>query len=306
LAQVDGVLVVDKPAQLTSHDVVAAARRALGERRIGHTGTLDPLATGVLVLACGRATRLVRFLTAADKEYEATIRLGVVTDTGDVTGTEVARSDRRPARDEIERALAALTGTYLQQPPAFSAKKVDGQRAYVMARKAQPVALAPVQVTVPHVDLLAVGPDTVDVRLTCSAGFYVRSFAQSLGELAGSGGCLAALRRTRSGEFTLAQAVSLDALVAAPGSAIERVVPIDHLLQTLPARRLTEDECRRVAHGQDVAMGGPAAALRPAGGPAGAGAPGPWIRLMTGDGRLLGLATPGSRPGSLHPAVVLT
>src|SRR5678815_5909757 len=123
----DGVIVVDKPEGLTSHDVVSAARRLLGERRIGHTGTLDPLATGVLPLACGRATRLVRFLTASDKEYEATIRFGFTTDSYDVTGTETSRSGRTPGRTVVAAALAELTGDYLQMPPAFSAKKVAGR-----------------------------------------------------------------------------------------------------------------------------------------------------------------------------------
>ena len=132
---IDGVLVLDKPQGLTSHDVVAVARRALGERRIGHTGTLDPLATGVLPLACGRATRLVRFLTASDKDYDATIRFGLTTDSYDVTGTETSRSGRLPERDAVERALATLTGSYLQTPPAFSAKKVAGRRSYDMARE---------------------------------------------------------------------------------------------------------------------------------------------------------------------------
>ena len=123
----DGVLIIDKPRDLTSHDVVAAARRVLGERRIGHTGTLDPLATGVLPLACGRATRLVRFLTSSDKEYEATIRFGFTTDSYDVTGAETSRSGLRPETGAVTGALASLTGSYLQMPPAFSAKKVGGQ-----------------------------------------------------------------------------------------------------------------------------------------------------------------------------------
>src|SRR6267142_727225 len=137
----DGVLIIDKPEGLTSHDVVAAARRLLGEKRIGHTGTLDPLATGVLPLACGRATRLVRFLSASDKEYDATIVFGVTTDTLDVTGTETSRSGRTPSREALVEAIASLTGDYLQMPPAYSAKKVGGRRAYVLARRDEPVTL---------------------------------------------------------------------------------------------------------------------------------------------------------------------
>ena len=137
----DGVLVVDKPRGLTSHDVVAAARRILRERRIGHTGTLDPIATGVLALACGRATRLVRFLTASDKDYEATIRFGLTTDTYDTAGAETSRSDLQPSRAEVDAAVASLRGAYEQVPPAYSSKKVGGRRAYEMARDDEPVEL---------------------------------------------------------------------------------------------------------------------------------------------------------------------
>src|SRR5512132_3241617 len=135
----DGVIVIDKPEGLTSHDVVVAARRLLGEKRIGHTGTLDPLATGVLPLACGRATRLVRFLTASDKDYDALIHFGLSTDTYDITGAEVQRCARRPTREAIEQAVASLRGEYLQMPPPFSAKKVGGTRAYTLARRDAPV-----------------------------------------------------------------------------------------------------------------------------------------------------------------------
>jgi len=283
----DGVLVIDKPQGLTSHDVVAVARRAVGERRIGHTGTLDPLATGVLPLACGRATRLVRFLTASDKEYQATVRFGITTDSHDVTGTETSRSGLRPDRDVVTRALASLTGSYLQTPPAFSAKKVAGRRAYELARREQAVELSPVPVTVTAADLHAFSGDTAQVRLVCSAGFYVRAFAHSLGELTGTGACLQALRRTRSGEFTLEQALSLEELSSGgPGG----VVPMASLLRAFPAVTVTQDGRNRISHGQEVD-----------------GAPGTaeWVRLMDGDGRLVAMARPGSRPGLLHPAVVL-
>ena len=296
----DGILVVDKPERLTSHDVVAAARRALRERRIGHTGTLDPLATGVLPLACGRATRLVRFLTASDKDYDATIRFGLATDTYDITGRETARSERIPGRAAVERALTSLAGDYLQMPPAYSAKKVAGTRAYDRARRDEDVALTPVAVHVSRVELLAVDGASLRVGLTCSAGFYVRAFAHSLGELVGTGACLEALRRTRSGEFTLDQAVGLDEVVGAPETAIGRLVPLDSLLPVLPAVRLTDEDRRRVAHGQEIA-GSP---VPPA--PAGASARAQsWVRLLDGEGHLVALATEGRRPDSLHPAVVL-
>src|SRR5688572_6179484 len=174
----DGVLVVDKPEGLTSHDVVAVARRVLNETRIGHTGTLDPMATGVLPLAVGRATRLVRFLTASEKEYDATIRFGLTTDSYDVTGQETSRTGRQPDRDAVLRALASLTGEYLQTPPAFSAKKVGGKRAYALARAGRvppgtgaasggpAIQLAPVPVTVARAELVAFEGALARVALT--------------------------------------------------------------------------------------------------------------------------------------------
>jgi tRNA pseudouridine55 synthase len=222
----DGVLVVDKPQGLTSHDVVVAARRAVGESRIGHTGTLDPLATGVLPLACGRATRLVRFLSASDKDYEATIRFGVATDTYDVTGTEVTRSERRPTLPEIASALATFTGAYVQAPPPYSAKKIGGRRAYELARADTAVHPAPVRVRVDRLDLVDATQNDLVVRVTCSAGFYVRSLAHDLGVRLGTAACLAALRRTRSGEFLLTEAIDLDELVREGPAAAARIRPI--------------------------------------------------------------------------------
>ena len=286
---IDGVLVIDKPSGLTSPDVVAAARRALRERRIGHTGTLDPMATGVLPLACGRATRLVRYLSASDKEYEATIRFGVTTDTYDVTGTETSRSGRQPERDAVTAALRSLTGSYLQVPPAYSAKNVGGRRAYEMARANESVTLPAAPVTV-AADLEAFTGDTVRIRLTCSAGFYVRVFAHSLGALVGTGAALEGLRRTRSGDFGLNQAVTLERLAAPGQRASDAVIPMDRLLTTFPTVSLTDDERRRVSHGQEVE---------------GPSRPGEWVRLVDGHGHLVAMATAGSRPGSLHPAVVL-
>jgi tRNA pseudouridine55 synthase len=297
----DGVLVVDKPTGLTSHDVVAVARRCLKESRIGHTGTLDPLATGVLPLACGRATRLVRFLSASEKHYDATIRFGVTTDSYDITGTELRRSDNVPTREAVEDVLRSLRGDHLQMPPAFSAKKVSGQRAYAMARRAEPVSLQPVPVRLMTVDLLEFTGVTARVALSCSAGFYVRSFAHALGEQVGTGACLEALRRTRSGPFDLSTAVTREDLQRDPASAAGRVVPLDRLLLDLPRARLTDEGRSRVSHGQDVDRAHiwpeDSAWLEPS-----AAA---WIRLLDSGGQLLALGTPAGRPHALHPAVVL-
>ncbi len=289
----DGVLVVDKPRGLTSHDVVAAARRILKDRRIGHTGTLDPIATGVLPLACGRATRLVRFLTASDKDYEATIRFGLTTDTYDTAGTETSRSERQPSRAELDAAIASLRGSYEQVPPAYSAKKIGGRRAYEMARDDEPVELAPCPVNVTKAEVLRFSGDRATVAITCSAGFYVRSFAHTLGERAGTGACLEALRRTRSGEFRIDAAAPLDALQDDPEQAAGWIVPIDHLLGGMPAIQLSEEGRLRVSHGRQIDGGGVDTAT------------GTWVRLLDERGRLVALAQPGEAPGSLHPAVVL-
>jgi tRNA pseudouridine55 synthase len=297
----DGVLVIDKPQGLTSHDVVAVARRCLKETRIGHTGTLDPLATGVLPLACGRATRLVRFLASSDKDYEAAVRFGITTDSYDVTGSETSRSGNVPARTALEAALDSFRGEHLQVPPAFSAKKVAGQRAYALARRAEAVALEPVAVQVTKADLLDFTGGVARIAITCSAGFYVRAFAHALGERVGTGACLASLRRTRSGQFDVSEAVSLEQLQREPAAAAGRLVAIDRLLLEFPGARLTEEGRTRVAHGQDVnsthLWPEDAACLR-------TGAP-KWVRLVDGGGRLLALGTPSRLPSALHPAIVL-
>ncbi len=287
----DGVLVIDKPQGLTSHDVVAAARRALRERRIGHTGTLDPLATGVLPLACGRATRLVRFLTASDKDYEATIQFGLTTDSYDVSGRESSRSGLRPVEAELVEAIASLTGSYLQLPPAFSAKKVGGRRAYTLARADEAVALTPVPVTVSRAELLDLEGDRARVALTCSAGFYVRTFAHELGQRVRTGACLEALRRTRSGEFALDHAITIEQLTRLAGEAPPQLIPLDRLMSSVPAVVVAGHLRDRVAHGQEIEGDASSASG--------------WVRVVDDSGQLVAMARAGSRPGSLHPAVVL-
>jgi tRNA pseudouridine55 synthase len=294
----NGVVVVDKPRGPTSHDVVAAARRALREKSIGHAGTLDPQATGVLALACGKATRLVRFLSAADKDYEATLRFGVTTDTYDSSGQTVAESAARPTREAVAAALASLMGTRLQTPPAYSAKKIDGHRAYDLARQARPVKVSPARVTLLASEMLAWTGDEAVIRLTCSAGFYVRTLAHEIGQLVGTGACLSALRRTRSGTFTLDSAVGMEALMT--GRALP--IPLSELLPELSAVLVDTDGATRVLHGRDLSREHYRPA--PAGGPPSAGT-GEWTRVLGPTGDLLALASPGQVPGVLHPAVVL-
>jgi tRNA pseudouridine55 synthase len=289
--------VVDKPEGITSHDVVAFARRTLGQDRIGHTGTLDPFATGVLPLACGRATRLVRFMSARDKSYEATIRFGLVTDTYDVTGTEVWRTDQRPVPDRVTEEIEALRRERLQHPPPFSAKKIAGTRAYDLARQQRPVDLPAVPVQLRHVEIVSLTPDRAEVRLTCSAGFYVRSLAHDLGARLGVGACLEALRRTRSGDFTLAQAVTIGEMTAGAGPG--RLIGLRDLLTDFEGVTVGQSGRERVRHGlplRDLDIVGPVHA--------GLGHPpvdettaSPWVRILDETGMLVGL---GQRHGPSH------
>ena len=310
----DGLLIVDKPTGPTSHDVVARVRRLLGESRVGHTGTLDPAASGVLPLVLGRATRLAQFLSQSDKVYEATITLGVSTDTCDALGQKVgaAYEGPFPAMDAVDRALDQFRGSFSQQPPAFSAKKVDGRRSYKNAREARkastlpgPLASreqseskgpAPVVVTAHAIDLLRVDGAHAQLRVHCSAGFYVRSLAHDLGERLGTGGHLSALRRTRSGQADIARAVPLEDLERDASLAARVAVPLGEMLPELPSLVLTPEGAKRAIHGRDL---GPRDALRSSGESA------PLVRLLDAGGDLLAIAEAGRSPGLLHPFVVL-
>jgi tRNA pseudouridine55 synthase len=341
----DGLLVVDKPSGPTSHDVVARVRRALHERRVGHTGTLDPAATGVLPLVVGRATRLAQFLSGSDKSYEAVIRLGFSTDTGDAQGCAVGVQPtfELPSRQAIDAALDMFRGTFLQQPPAFSAKKIDGKRSHKLARarreqsgvrvysdpgvrteggdavavsardlRAAPHLPAPVSVTAHAIDVTATNGDTVTLRVDCSAGFYIRSLAHDLGERLGVGGHLVALRRTRSGTLTLADAVGLDAIEREPELATGRVIPLANMLPGLAPVVLTSDGVRKAIHGREL---GPADcvsgfATRDSGlairSESGTATPESRLyRLFDPAGQLVAIARPANAAGLLHPSVVL-
>ena len=207
----DGLLLVDKPAGMTSHDVVDRARRALRTKRVGHAGTLDPFATGLLVLLVGRATRLLPYVDGEPKVYDATIRFGAEMNTDDLTG-EVTRTAPAPAPDAVERALGALTGEIDQLPPAFSAKQVGGRRAYVAARRGEALDLAPVRVRVHSWQLRGWEGQDLQATITCGAGTYIRALARDLGRATGSAAHLVALRRVASGRFSVADAVTSDAI----------------------------------------------------------------------------------------------
>jgi tRNA pseudouridine55 synthase len=254
----EGLLLIDKPAGVTSHDVVAIARRALGERRIGHAGTLDPFATGLLVLLVGRATRLLPYLDGEPKVYEARIQFGAETDTDDATG-RVTRQAPVPIRADVDAAITALTGAIDQEPPAFSAKQVEGQRAYAAARRGAPLALAPSRVTVHSWEVTRRATDSIDAVITCSGGTYIRALARDLGRRASSAAHLATLRRTRSGSFSIDDACSLDELRAGRCA----VLPPLRALGSLAVEVLDDARVQRTLRGGLIAatVPGPRAAL---------------------------------------------
>jgi tRNA pseudouridine55 synthase len=305
----DGLLVVDKPVGPTSHDVVARVRRALGFRRVGHTGTLDPGASGVLLVVIGRATRLARFLNGGDKTYEAVVRLGIQTDTHDAQGRQVGEAHRGPipSRDRLDRALEAFRGTHLQQPPAYSAKKIAGRRSYEFARARRPENPArlptPVTVTARSIEILGTDDTTATLRVTCSAGFYMRALAHGLGEQLGVGAHLVALKRIGSGDFTIADACDLEMIEREPEAARQRIIALAEMLPGLASVVLTPEGARRAGHGVDL---GPSDLVKAhvtwraveAGG-------GPRVRLLDAAGGLVAIAEPAVTPGLLHPLVVL-
>ncbi len=290
-ARVDGILVVDKPVGPTSHDVVALVRRLAGTRKIGHGGTLDPFASGVLPLYLGLGTRVVEFHLAARKAYRATVVFGSTSTTDDLEGELTPVEGPPPHREAIEAALARLRGTHDQQPPAFSARKVGGRRAYALARRGETPALKPRSVTFHALDLVSWdGADpqhpSAIVDVTCSAGTYVRALARDVGAAVGSGGYLGALRRTASGPFGLADAHPLEEVRAA--AAAERLadllLPVGSGLDELPCVTLATTELRAVAHG---GWTGATDRLESSGGEPGEGTA---VRLLAPDGTLVAIA----------------
>lgn len=277
---INGLIIIDKPAGMTSHDIVARVRRALRTRRVGHTGTLDPFATGVLPICVGRATRLARFLSGDEKEYLARVRLGFATDSGDLTGTPLSEPGdaRAVTDDDVRRALEGLRGRIAQIPPMHSAKKVGGVKLYEMARRGERIEREPVMVEIRELELLA-SPDVLQVsqmagegepdrdhegltrdialRVLCSAGTYVRVLAEDLGQRLGLGAHLVGLQRTRAGRFSLRQALTLEELerrAAADDMGGALIEMSDALL--MPEVRLSAEEQAAVAHGRPIARRG--------------------------------------------------
>lgn len=254
---VSGVLVVDKPIGLTSHDVVQIIRRGTGIRRAGHTGTLDPRASGVLVVLIGPAVRLSEYVSASDKRYQATIRLGSSTDTYDAEGivTESSLSIEDITEEQFDEILQKFVGEIQQVPPPYSAVKVKGRKAYEMARKGEEVELSPRTINVYSLEVLEWAPPEVVIDVYCSSGTYVRSLANDLGNELGCGAHLIGLRRTKSGRFTLRDAVPLRRLQESfdAGDWYRNLIPAAEALADCPMVELNADEVELVRHGHRVA-----------------------------------------------------
>ena len=252
---ISGVLVVDKPVGMTSHDVVEAIRRGTGIRRAGHTGTLDPRASGVLVILIGPAVRLSEYVSASDKRYQAIIRLGSSTDTFDAEGKFTRTNEPVNATEEqFEKILKTFEGEIEQTPPPYSAVKVGGRRAYDMARQGEEVELAPRKIQVHHLEVLEWAPPEVVVDVHCSSGTYVRSLANDIGTQLGTGAYLVGLRRTKSGRFSLRDATPLRKLQEAftAGNWYQFLIPAAEALTDVPAVELNPDDVEEVRHGHRV------------------------------------------------------
>lgn len=315
----DGVLVIDKPPALTSHDVVAQVRHIFQERRVGHTGTLDPFATGVLVILVGRATRLAQFLSGLEKEYEAVIRLGYATDTGDRTGEPIQTSSTDPpsagpwSKEQIEAALESLRGEIDQVPPMYSAKKQGGRKLYELARRGEEVERKAVRVCIykfeaiklsgkragdPTSELLKENHDGTfdfEVRVACSAGTYVRTLAEDFGKRLGVGAHLAELRRTRVGDFQIQEAKTLEQVKAhlAEESLGRILYKPDEALARLPFVDLSADDVRRALNGMYIQVS------------EAAWSDGERVRMRDEHGNLIAVANFNAAQGALHPRVVI-
>jgi tRNA pseudouridine55 synthase len=308
----DGVLIIDKPAGLTSHDVVARARHILHERRIGHTGTLDPFATGVLVIVLGKATRLAQFLSGVDKEYEAIIRLGYATDTGDRTGTPLPGPEHSQKQlgkwdeKEIEEALQSLRGEIDQVPPMYSAKKVEGKKLYELARRGETVDRKPIHVCINEFAAIRPGgqliKDNLDgtfdfhARVSCSSGTYVRTLAEDFGKRLSVGAHLSELRRTRVGDFHFSQGITLEQLKIHFGEESIGMIllPPGAALSRLPFVHLSAQDVSRANHGREVRVA------------ESEWADGENVKMCDAADQLIAVGQYDATAKSLHPRVVLT
>lgn len=298
----NGILIIDKPAGITSHDVVSRVRRILGTKRVGHTGTLDPFATGVMVVLVGRATRLAQFLEKDEKEYVATVRFGVETDTGDRTGNFRSRiSDCRsvPAED-VAAVLPRFIGVIEQVPPMYSAKKVAGRKLYQHARKGETIERDAVTVTISELEVIEPLQQedlrseiwNLKFRVVCSAGTYIRTLAEDIGRAVGTGAHLGELRRTRAGLFDLNSSVTLDDLADAERPNA-RLLPIEIAVEHLAVFHVTEDRVPRTLSGLSTRIG------------ENEFADGQAVRMLSPDGEMLAVGIYKAAESSLRPKVVL-
>ena len=249
----NGIVIVDKPQGWTSQDVTARLRRVFNTRRIGHGGTLDPMATGVLPVFVGRATRGVEFFEHAEKTYETVLRLGITTDTEDISGTVLTEQDAFVTGEQLEEVLANFRGEILQVPPMYSALKVGGQKLVDLARKGKEVERQPRPITIHELTLLGMEADGIHLRVRCSKGTYIRTLCKDIGEALGCGGCMAALRRVTAGEYTIEESVPLQRLLETEDPE-QYLRPVDSMFRNYPAVTLTEKQELRCRNGNSFSI----------------------------------------------------
>ena len=301
----DGILIIDKPAGITSHDVVARVRRILQTKRVGHTGTLDPFATGVMVILIGQATRLAQFLDKDEKEYEAVLRFGFETDTGDLTG-QMQNAECRMQNEEIGKVLAAtdwaevfagFRGQIEQTPPMYSAKKIDGKKLYEHARKGETIERKPISLTIHQLEIIDDSEirnpqSAIRIRVACSAGTYIRTLAEDIGRKVGVGAHLAELRRTRAGKFNIEQSVTLENLEQIEDKQ-GALIPMDEAVSHLTAFTLNPDRVGKTKSGMSTRVFDAQFAV---------GQP---IRMIDEDGKLIAIGAYDETENSVRPKVVL-
>lgn len=247
-----GIIIIDKPQGWTSNDVVSRLRRVFNTRRIGHGGTLDPMATGVLPVFVGRATRGVEFFEHAEKTYETTLRFGITTDTEDTTGKVLTERPVSLTKEDVLGILPQFRGEIMQIPPMYSALKVNGQKLYDLARKGREVERQPRPITIHELELLDFSGNEARLRIRCSKGTYIRTLCKDIGEALGCGGCMAQLRRVRAGEYTLDGAIPLERLLAESDAGMDvkhYLIPIDTMFASVPRLNLTKNQARAVRNG---------------------------------------------------------
>ena len=252
----NGIVIVDKPQSWTSQDVTARLRRVFQTRRIGHGGTLDPMATGVLPVFVGRGTRGVEFFEHAEKTYETLLKLGITTDTEDIWGSVLTQSPVSVTEEQVEAVLSRFRGEIMQVPPMYSALKVNGQKLCDLARKGQQVQRQPRPITIHQLNLLERGEDTLRLQVRCSKGTYIRTLCKDIGEALGCGGCMQQLRRTSAGEYTIEEAVPLEALLESENPE-QFLRPVDSMFRSYPSLKLTANQEKRCRNGNSFSLSVP-------------------------------------------------